>query len=242
MKIQQHGANLIEITKFPGIFPVSAYLLREGSGFTLIDTGMSGMEQPILAAAQQFGAPIIRIALTHSHVDHVGSLDALHKALPDAEVIIGERESRFLEGDMRLDPSEPQAKLAGGFPKVTTRPTRLVNEGDRVGSLQVVAAPGHTPGHVAFFDTRDGTLIAGDSFMIQGGIAVSGTLRWRFPLGPFVTWHRPTALASARTLRALNPSRLAVGHGPVLEQPTAAMDEAIKITERQLAAKQAHAS
>jgi hypothetical protein len=41
------------------------------------------------------------------------------------------------------------------------------------------------------------------------------------------TWHKPTALESARTLRALEPSRLAPGHGKVIDDPGAAMDEAI---------------
>jgi glyoxylase-like metal-dependent hydrolase (beta-lactamase superfamily II) len=41
------------------------------------------------------------------------------------------------------------------------------------------------------------------------------------------TWHRPTALESARKLRALEPPRLAPGHGKVVEDPVAAMDAAI---------------
>ena len=41
------------------------------------------------------------------------------------------------------------------------------------------------------------------------------------------TWHKPTALTSARALRALDPSRLAVGHGKVVETPGEAMDKAI---------------
>jgi glyoxylase-like metal-dependent hydrolase (beta-lactamase superfamily II) len=41
------------------------------------------------------------------------------------------------------------------------------------------------------------------------------------------TWHRPTALETARKLRELDPDRLAPGHGKVLENPGAAMDRAI---------------
>jgi hypothetical protein len=41
------------------------------------------------------------------------------------------------------------------------------------------------------------------------------------------TWHKPTALATARTLRALDPARLAVGHGKIVDAPGAAMDAAI---------------
>jgi hypothetical protein len=41
------------------------------------------------------------------------------------------------------------------------------------------------------------------------------------------TWDKSAALESAKRLRALNPSQLAPGHGPVLEQPQEAMDRAI---------------
>jgi hypothetical protein len=41
------------------------------------------------------------------------------------------------------------------------------------------------------------------------------------------TWHRPTELETARALRALDPARLAPGHGKVVEAPGPAMDEAI---------------
>jgi hypothetical protein len=53
----------------------------------------------------------------------------------------------------------------------------LLRPGDRVGSLEVVGAPGHTPGHVAFLDTRDRTLIAGDVFTTLGGTRSSTSTR-----------------------------------------------------------------
>lgn len=242
MQIKQLSENLIELTKFPKIFPVSVYLVRETDGFTLIDTGMAGMERAIIETAAQHGLPIKRIALTHVHADHVGALDALVAALPDAEVLVGAREARFLARDFSLDANEAQSKLRGGWPELATRPSRTLNDGDMIGSLQVVASPGHTPGHIAFFDTRDATLIAGDSFMIQGGLAVSGILRWRFPLGPLVTWDRPTALQSARKLRALNPQRLVAGHGPAIEQPVVVMDRAIQEAEQFLGKASKHAT
>ncbi len=88
---------------------------------------------------------------------------------------------------------------------------------------------GHTPGHIALFDRRDGTLIASDACQTKAGVAVSGTVQWLFPFPALATWHRPSALASARRLRSLAPTRLAVGHGDVLEEPLAAMDRAIAI-------------
>lgn len=222
-----HGERLIQLRRRTVLFPVNCYFVREDDGLTLVDTGLSGSASAILDAARALDAPIRRIALTHVHVDHVGSLDALHAALPDAEVIVSARETRLLARDFALDAGEPQVKVRGGFPVCTTHPTRTVTPGERIGSLEVVAAPGHTPGHVAFLDTRDSTLLAGDALSTHFGIAVAGVAKALFPFVAMGTWHKPTALESAKTLRALDPTRLAVGHGSVLERPLAAMDVAI---------------
>ena len=111
--------------------------------------------------------------------------------------------------------------------KVATRPDVLLDAGDRVGSLEVVASPGHTPGHVALLDTRDRTVFCGDTFSTLGGVATSAKPNPRFPLPALATWHRPTVIESARALRALDPARLAPGHGAIVEDPGARMDAAI---------------
>lgn len=234
MRVTTHGTYLIQLTRLPRLFPVNCYLVHEDDGLTLIDTGLPGSAGAILAAAQKEGLAIRRIVLTHAHGDHIGSLDALRQQLPEAEVLISARDARFLSGDMSLDPGEPQLKLRGSYQTVKTRPSRLLHDGDQVGSLQVVSTPGHTPGHIALFDRRDGSLIAGDAFQTRAGVAVSGTIRLLFPFPALATWSRSLALASARQLRALQPSRLAVGHGEVLEQPLTEMDQAIVVTARQL--------
>ncbi|MGI8845388.1 MAG: MBL fold metallo-hydrolase, partial [Thermoleophilaceae bacterium] len=203
-------------------------------GFTLIDTAINGSGPAITGAAAQQGLGIDRIALTHAHHDHAGSLDKLAAMLPEAEVLASLRETRLMTGDMSLDPSETQSKIAGGFPKLNTSPTQTLAPGDRVGSLEVVAAPGHAPGRVAFLAVRDRSLIVGDAFQTLGGIAVAGVKRPLFPFPAFATWDLATALETAVNLRALDPSRLAVGHGEVLEQPAAAMDAAIEAAARKL--------
>ncbi|MBK9714910.1 MAG: MBL fold metallo-hydrolase [Kouleothrix sp.] len=240
MRITNHGSYMVQLTRFPRVFPVNCYLVREGDGLTLIDASIPGSAPAILDAARQLAMPIRRMVLTHAHGDHIGSIDALRQLLPAAELLVSARDTRFLAGDMSLDPDEPQTKLRGAYQAIAARPDRLLRDGDRVGSLQVVAAPGHTPGQVALFDPRDGTLVAGDAFQTRAGLAVSGSVRWMFPFPAMATWNRPLALASARRLRALEPSRLAVGHGEVLEQPLAAMDRAIAAAARELGELQAH--
>src|SRR4029079_12908616 len=132
------------------------------------------------------------------------------------EVLISTRDARFTRGDKSLDPEEQKGKARGSWKTLTNQPTRTFEPGERIGSLEVVAAPGHTPGHVAFLDTRDRTLIAGDAFSTLGGVATTAKPNPRFPLPALSTWDRPTALRTAKELRALDPARLAVGHGNVV--------------------------
>lgn len=207
---------------------VNAYLVEEADGLTLIDTLVRGSERRLVAAAARLRAPIARIVVTHAHADHVGALDALAARLPHAEVIASVREARLLARDFSIDADEPQVRVPGTATGVRTRPTRTVTGGDRIGSLEVVATPGHTPGHIALLDTRDGTLYAGDAVATVGAVATTAEAHWRFPLPGLSTWHRPTALASARTILDLDPRRLASGHGRVVEQSRAALVRAIE--------------
>jgi len=206
---------------------VNAYLVPEDDGLTLIDTTLPRGGKRIRDAADRLGAPIRRIVLTHAHGDHVGAVDELVAALPGVEVLISDRDARFLRGEKSLDPGEPEDKLRGGYPKIKTRPTGALVVGRRVGSLEVFAAPGHTPGQVALLDTRDRTLYCADAFSTLGGVATTAKANPRFPLPAMATWHRPTALETARALRAIDPAQLAPGHGKVVASPAAEMDAAI---------------
>jgi glyoxylase-like metal-dependent hydrolase (beta-lactamase superfamily II) len=228
MRITRHGENLWQVTR---LWAFNCYLVREGKGLTLIDTNMAGSGKGILQAAEEIGLPITRVTLTHAHTDHAGSLDEVASHLPEAEVSMTPRTVAFLKGKLELEPGEPQSELRGGFVLRETEATRLLQAGDMLGSLRVVAAPGHTPDQIAFYDSRDGTLIGGDAFQTQAGIAVSGVRRWLFPFPAMATWHLPTALESALALHKLNPTRLAVGHGRVLESPMAEIEQAIRVAE-----------
>jgi len=232
MKITRHGSNLIQLTKYPAVFPMNCFLVLEDDGLTLVDSTMSSPGADIETMLKQLSKELRRVALTHAHGDHAGGVAGVRQRFPHVEVSIGERDAPILAGDKSLRAGEPQTPVKGFFENVDWKPDRLLKPGDRVGSLEVVPAPGHTPGHIAFLDTRDRTLIAGDAFQTCAGIAVSGVLRPLFPFPAMATWHKPTALASAVALRSLRPSLLAVGHGDSLKQPASEMDRAIEAARR----------
>src|SRR3954471_12938825 len=100
-----------EVTRISRLGFVNCYLVEEDDGFTLVDTMLPRSGKAIVARADQLGQPIVRIALTHAHGDHIGSLDELAARLPDAEVSISERDARLLSSPRSLEPGEEVGKL-----------------------------------------------------------------------------------------------------------------------------------
>src|SRR5690242_1290750 len=103
MKTTSHGDLLTKITK--GGF-VKAFRVRWDDGLMLVATMLPKSERGSLSPPQARGAQLVRIALTHSNQRHIGLVDALKVALPDAEVLRTPSDARILTGDKLLETEE----------------------------------------------------------------------------------------------------------------------------------------
>ncbi|HWR78384.1 MAG TPA: MBL fold metallo-hydrolase [Thiobacillus sp.] len=161
------------------ILPVTPYqqncslVWDEDGRAALIDPG--GEAERLLAEVARRGLTLQSILLTHGHLDHVGAAVELRDAL-GIPIIGPQREEQFW-----LDILPQQAELFGFPPALAFTPDRWLNDGDRVevGSIhfEVLHCPGHTPGHVVFYQPQARLAFVGD-VLFKGSIG-----RTDFPRG-----------------------------------------------------------
>lgn len=134
----------------------------------LVDPG--GDAEKIKQEVDASGLTLMQILLTHGHLDHVGAAAELaqHYGVP---VFGPEKEDEFW-----LQGLPAQSRMFGLEECQPLTPDRWLNEGDTISignvTLQVLHCPGHTPGHVVFFDERARLLISGD-VIFKGGVGRS---------------------------------------------------------------------
>nr|WP_294948677.1 MBL fold metallo-hydrolase [uncultured Mucilaginibacter sp.] len=216
---------------------VNVYMIANrrgaGKGWVLVDTGIKGSEDKIIAMAETLFGPGTRpsaIILTHGHTDHAGSLGALLK-IWNVPVYAHPMEAPYLTGKSSYPPADPQT--GGGLmslasvlfstkPINISRNLRIIDMYDGIPELpewKVIHTPGHTPGHISLFMPLNTTLIAGDAFATtQAESAWNLAFYNRKISGPpkYITSDWIAAAKSVRKLAALQPRIAATGHGPVM--------------------------
>lgn len=157
-------------------------IVDAGHGLTLVDTGLPTQADLIeeMIVAEGFSlSDVKQIVLTHQDLDHVGALNPL-KERTGATVFAYADEIPYIDGTLPPIKFPTPERLAQN-PLIAKRlkhykPTQVdqaLHDQEvlaRSSSAQVIATPGHTPGHIALYLPNTKTLIAGDSMVAENGI------------------------------------------------------------------------
>jgi glyoxylase-like metal-dependent hydrolase (beta-lactamase superfamily II) len=146
-----------------------AYLVEGSAECVLIDTGgpdgALGVAH-LLGAARRAPHEIALILLTHAHPGHAGNVQEVRK-LTGARVAASAQTAALLREAGGARPA--RRSLLGGTPAWPSEPIRVddVVEPGQVleagGGIEVVAAPGHAPGALAFHCYGPTALVFGDA-------------------------------------------------------------------------------
>ena len=168
----------------------------------VVDPG--GEAKKIIREAAEKGVTVSQILLTHGHLDHVGAAAELaaHYGVP----IVGPEKA----DDFWLQGLPAQSRMFGLDECLPLTPDRWLEEGETVSvgnvTLQVLHCPGHTPGHIVFFDDKAKLLVSGD-VVFKGGVGRSD-----FPQGD----HAALIDSIKRKLLPLGDDVTFIpGHGPL---------------------------
>jgi glyoxylase-like metal-dependent hydrolase (beta-lactamase superfamily II)/8-oxo-dGTP pyrophosphatase MutT (NUDIX family) len=151
------------------------------------------------------GRRLREVVLTHHHPDHVGGVGRLREQLGGVRVSAHRLTAEALEGQVRVDRFMEDGDV-------------IELEGDPSISLRAMHTPGHTRGHLSFYDERAGALLTGDNIVGIGSVLIDpeeGSVR--------------DYLATLERYRRL-PRLVALfgGHGPAVGSPAAKIDEYVE--------------
>jgi glyoxylase-like metal-dependent hydrolase (beta-lactamase superfamily II) len=186
---------------------LNAYLVDD----VLIDTATRWAKNRVLR--QLKGRSVRMVALTHCHPDHQGSAKFVCEHF-QASLACHEADRPAVEGRSPMVPNNGALRLGvrlwAGPPNAVTR---VLHDGDYLGGMRVVHAPGHTPGHILFFRESDRVCIAGD--VLANVNFLTGKAGLREPPALFSVDAEQNR-RSLQTLLALKPRIVCFGHGPPL--------------------------
>jgi glyoxylase-like metal-dependent hydrolase (beta-lactamase superfamily II) len=214
------GVHLIDGVDPSPDFTTHVYLLKDkGASWTLLDTGLPGSSDKILAYLAKIHVEptaVKKILLTHLHRDHTGSLHAMAEKT-HARTFAHWIEAAYIACDPKYDgPGAPPAE-----PFVVDETFKDGDPIDAAGGLVAYHTPGHTPGHTSYYHPERKLLFSGDLFFGEGQKLILTV--------PDFTHHTPTAKISARRMSQLAVDSVMSYHGgPVLKNGGGAIRSLVK--------------
>ena len=192
---------------------INVYLV----GDVLIDAATRQGERRIMR--QIAGRKVTAHALTHAHPDHQGASHAICEQL-GIPLWCGRDDVAIMETPGGVKNSQAPGWLNWLQQRYWTGPphpvARVLREGDEVAGFTVLEAPGHSPGHVAYWRASDRVLILGD--VLNNMNVFTGVPGLHEP--PVVFTPDPERnRESARRLAELEPALVCFGHGAPLRDP-----------------------
>ena len=208
--MKQIADGLYQLKGFPPNI-MNVYL----AGDVLIDAATRHSARRILRQLE--GRAVKAHALTHAHGDHQGSSHAVCTEL-GIPYWVGEGDVEAAQGGgpviVRKQPGHFQNKVSVRLFAGPGHPVdRVAHEGDEVGGFQVLAVPGHSAGHLAYWRESDRALVLGD---VLFGLNPSTGIPGLHTPPDFFTPDPAQNRESARKLAALEPALVCFGHGPPL--------------------------
>ena len=156
--------NTIVVPVTPFEQNASIIFCEETNKCAFVDPG--GDIEILLAKAKDNNLIPEKILLTHGHIDHAGGASEL------SEILNIKIEGPSIEDKFLLDSLKEQGQMFG-MDSRNCIPDLWLKDGDivRVGSitLEVYFCPGHTPGHVIFYEKDTKIALVGD-VLFQGSI------------------------------------------------------------------------
>jgi len=225
---------------------VNVYLIRDSSGYCLIDTGWDTPPsvkslQEQLAELNVCFQDINRVIITHCHLDHLGMISRFKKS-HRATIYLHEREMelikvRFSNGDQFIPLTDrflqkhgvPEYELTPPEIKIPeiinlTDPDILLKGGEEITigdyRLKVLHTPGHTPGHISLYEEAKRFLFSGD--VLLPTIATNAALHVQHFPNPLSRY-----LSSLRLLRELEIDWVLPGHEYIFNNHRKRIDELI---------------
>jgi hydroxyacylglutathione hydrolase len=182
-----------------------SFLVCEDTGkLAICDPG--GDIASIEAAIRELDAEPEKILVTHGHIDHAGAVAELARKL-GIPVEGPHEDDRFW-----IDMLPQQSQMFGFPPAEAFTPDRWLHHGDTVTvgnlTLEVLHCPGHTPGHVVFWQPQAKLAVVGD-VLFAGSIG-----RTDFPRGDHATLVRSIR---ERLFPLGDDVAFIPGHGPMSE-------------------------